>query len=181
MVVAINVLILKLGDFVEEDSQLVGDIGNIFITCFAPDRQLLLVWLSEGFAPKYARNYTYCDLHALLGDLFQAAHHVLLHLNELGELLSQIRAKGTCGLASQGMTCTSINTRIFWQTWLVGNATNRMGFCRTGDLTWCSREAAEGSAEEGIASAHGLRNWRLGWAWRFIPESARQWAPWSGA
>lgn len=46
---------------------------------------------------------TYSDIHALLGDSLEAAHDVLLHLDELGELLGQIRAKGTTGVAAESM------------------------------------------------------------------------------
>ena len=44
---------------------------------------------------------TYSDLHALLGDLLLAAHHVLLHLHELGQLLGQVGPEGTAGIAAQ--------------------------------------------------------------------------------
>lgn len=42
LVVTINILIFELADFVEKNTQFVGNIGNIFITRFAPERELLL-------------------------------------------------------------------------------------------------------------------------------------------
>lgn len=51
------------------------------------------------------RDCTYGDIHALLGDSLQASHHVLLHLDELSELLGQIGAESTTGIAAQGMAC----------------------------------------------------------------------------
>jgi hypothetical protein len=46
------------------------------------------------------RVFAYSSLHTLTGDELHRAHNVLLHLNELGELLGQVRAESTsCGLA----------------------------------------------------------------------------------
>lgn len=50
-------------------------------------------------------NCTYSHFHALFGDLLQAAHHILLHLNELGELLGQIGPERTGGIAAKCMAC----------------------------------------------------------------------------
>ncbi len=46
---------------------------------------------------------TYGDVHALLGDSLEAAHNILLHLDELGELLGQVGAKCTTGIAAKGV------------------------------------------------------------------------------
>ena len=42
LIVAINVLIFKFADLVDEDTEFVGHIRNIFIASFAPDGELLL-------------------------------------------------------------------------------------------------------------------------------------------
>lgn len=42
LVVAVNVLILEFGNLVDEDTQFVGDIGNILIAGLTPKRKLLL-------------------------------------------------------------------------------------------------------------------------------------------
>lgn len=47
---------------------------------------------------------TYCDIHALLSDQLETTHHVLLHLDELGQLLGKIRAKGTGGVLAECMS-----------------------------------------------------------------------------
>lgn len=63
-------------------------------------------WFSAlGTTPRTAckENCTYSHFHALFGDLFQTAHHVLLHLNELGELLGQVRPEGAGGVSTKSM------------------------------------------------------------------------------
>ena len=42
LIVAINVLVLKLTNLVEQDTELVGDVGDILVTALAPDGELLL-------------------------------------------------------------------------------------------------------------------------------------------
>jgi hypothetical protein len=53
------------------------------------------------FAPNLE---TYSDFHALTTNKFHAAHNVLFHLHELGELLCEIWAELACGLATESMT-----------------------------------------------------------------------------
>lgn len=48
---------------------------------------------------------TYSDIHALLGNGLEAAHNILLHLDELGKLLGQVRAEGATGIAAKGVAC----------------------------------------------------------------------------
>lgn len=50
------------------------------------------------------RRCTYSDFHALPGDELHAAHDVLLHLDELRQLLGEIRAEGTGGILTEGMS-----------------------------------------------------------------------------
>jgi hypothetical protein len=50
-----------------------------------------------------ARGVTHSDLHALAADELHAPHHVLLHLDELRELLGEVRAPLACGLFTEGM------------------------------------------------------------------------------
>jgi hypothetical protein len=42
LVVAVDELVLELTDFVDEHTELVGDIGNVVIETLAPDGELLL-------------------------------------------------------------------------------------------------------------------------------------------
>lgn len=46
---------------------------------------------------------TYSDIHALLGDSLETAHDVLLHLDELGQLLGQVGTESAAGVAAEGM------------------------------------------------------------------------------
>lgn len=43
LVVAVDELVFKLSDLVDQYSELVGDIRNVVVACLAPDGQLLLV------------------------------------------------------------------------------------------------------------------------------------------
>ena len=110
LVVAVDVLVLKLTNLVQQDTELVGNVGNILVTTLTPNGELLLIGslvyhgrLSHSVVAKAVM--TYSDIHALLGDGLQASHNVLLHLHELGKLLGQVRAEGTTGIAAQGMAC----------------------------------------------------------------------------
>jgi hypothetical protein len=47
---------------------------------------------------------TYSDFHALPSDELHAAHGVLLHLDELRQLLGEIGSEGTGGVLAEGMT-----------------------------------------------------------------------------
>lgn len=42
LVVSVNILILKLANFVKQDTQLVCDIRDVFVAAFAPQGELLL-------------------------------------------------------------------------------------------------------------------------------------------
>lgn len=42
LIVAIDILILKLANLVDQDTKLVRDIRNIVVTCLTPDGKLLL-------------------------------------------------------------------------------------------------------------------------------------------
>jgi hypothetical protein len=87
LVVSVDVLILKLGNLIQQHAQLVGNVGNIFIAGLTPDGQLLLP-KSVSLFRLSGSSSTYSYFHSLTGNGLQAAHHVLLHLNKLGELLS---------------------------------------------------------------------------------------------
>lgn len=47
---------------------------------------------------------TYSDFHALFSHRFETAHDVLLHLHQLRQLLSQIRAESAGRLPPESMT-----------------------------------------------------------------------------
>lgn len=47
---------------------------------------------------------TYSDFHALPGDELHAAHGVLLHLDELRQLLGELGSEGTGGILTESMT-----------------------------------------------------------------------------
>jgi hypothetical protein len=83
LVVTVNVLILKLTDFVNEDTKLVSDVRDIVVASLAPNGELLLC---EELVPRGGCTrvvQTYCDLHALPRNQLHAAHDVLLHLDKL--------------------------------------------------------------------------------------------------
>jgi hypothetical protein len=42
LVVAVDVLVLQLANFVEQDTELVSDIGDILVAALAPNGELLL-------------------------------------------------------------------------------------------------------------------------------------------
>ena len=42
LIVAIDELIFKLADFVDQDTELVCNVGDIVVACFTPDGQCLL-------------------------------------------------------------------------------------------------------------------------------------------
>lgn len=48
--------------------------------------------------------FSYSDFHALPGDELHAAHDVLLHLDELRQLLGEVGAEGAGGVLAEGMS-----------------------------------------------------------------------------
>lgn len=111
LVITIDVLIFQFTDLIEEHTKLVCDVRNIFITSFAPDGKLLLVKDLVRY-PTHRElanmTITYSYFHAFLGDCFQRAHNVLLHLNELCELLGQVGAECARGIAAESMSYTKL-------------------------------------------------------------------------
>ena len=82
LVVPVDVLVLQLADFVEQHTQLVGDIRDIFIAGFSPNRKLLLYRTTLADDPRcdYGES-TYCNFHSLLCDHLEASHYILFHFN----------------------------------------------------------------------------------------------------
>lgn len=84
LVIAINILVLELANFVDEDTQLVGDVRYVVVAGFAPDGELLLRdGLVRHRLVTHGLVQTYGNLHALPGNQLHAAHDVLLHLDKL--------------------------------------------------------------------------------------------------
>jgi hypothetical protein len=48
---------------------------------------------------------SYGNLHALTGNQLHAAHHVLLHLYQLRQLLCEVGAERTRRLVAEGVAC----------------------------------------------------------------------------
>jgi hypothetical protein len=53
----------------------------------------------------------YCDLHALAADQLHAAHHVLLHLDQLRQLAGELGAPLAGGLLAEGMSWAGLAVR----------------------------------------------------------------------
>lgn len=83
LVVLVDELVLELTNLVDENTELVGDVGDILVSVLTPERQLL------------------GNLSSLSGLLLDGSHHVLLHLDELGELSGEIGAHGAGGGSSE--------------------------------------------------------------------------------
>ena len=95
LVVAVDELVLKLTDLVNEHTELVSDIGDVVIETLAPDGKLLL-WISSALLQVMGDGCeAYSNLHTLTANELHGAHDVLLHLHELGELLRKVGAEGT--------------------------------------------------------------------------------------
>lgn len=47
LIVAVDKLVFKLTDFIDQNAKFVGDIGDVVIACLAPDGQLLLQTVSN--------------------------------------------------------------------------------------------------------------------------------------
>ena len=116
LVVAVDVLVLKLADFIEKNSKLVGNVGNVLVASLAPDGKLLLEKkkknqsvIKKPRAFRISVSATYSNFHALLGNSLHAAHDVLLHLHQLREFLGQIRPEGTARIATEGMACAELS------------------------------------------------------------------------
>lgn len=103
LVVAVDILVLKLANLVDEHAELVCDIGNIVVTCLSPDGKLLLRGYQCGSGCGCGVARAYSDLHALPGDKLHAAHHVLLHLHQLRKLLRKVGSKCTSRLVAEGV------------------------------------------------------------------------------
>jgi hypothetical protein len=83
LVVAVDILVLELANLVDQHTELVCYVRNIVVTGLAPDGELLLkdrlAWY--GMVPDLSQAYS--NLHALSRNQLHAAHHVLLHLDQL--------------------------------------------------------------------------------------------------
>ncbi|KAH3672159.1 hypothetical protein WICPIJ_010114 [Wickerhamomyces pijperi] len=68
LVVTVNELVLQFTNLVDEDTQLVGDIGHVVVIVFTPNGQLL------------------SNFSSFVGDNLDTSQHVLLDLDQLGKL-----------------------------------------------------------------------------------------------
>jgi hypothetical protein len=72
LVVAVDELVLELTNLVDEDTELVGDVGDIIVATLAPDGKLLLKarkWSDEILRRLDALpDGTHSNLHALTAD-----------------------------------------------------------------------------------------------------------------
>jgi hypothetical protein len=103
LVVAVDILVLKLADLVDQDTELVCDVGNIVVTCLTPDGELLLQRLAGVVG---LQSQTYSNLHALPGNELHAAHDILLHLDELGQLLGEVGSECARRLVAERVSCS---------------------------------------------------------------------------
>lgn len=110
LVVAVDEQVLELTDLVDQDTELVRDIRHVLIAGLAPDGQLLLEELARLCLAQFW-DITYSNLHALPSDKLHAAHDVLLHLDQLRQLPSQVGAKGTGGILTESMTYARTSQR----------------------------------------------------------------------
>jgi hypothetical protein len=92
LVISIHELVLELSNLVDEHTELVGNIRDIVIACFAPDRQLLL-HLDQPSSWRLDTRCTYRDFHSFSANQFHGAHDILLHLHQLRKLLREIWAE----------------------------------------------------------------------------------------
>jgi hypothetical protein len=83
LVVAVDILVLELTNLVDQNTELVCDVRYVVVTGLTPDRELLLRGQLARYGIVSGLSQTYGDLHTLSGNQLHAAHHVLLHLDQL--------------------------------------------------------------------------------------------------
>jgi hypothetical protein len=103
LVVAIDVLVFEFTNLVNQHTELVGDVRYVVVASLTPDGKLLLWDQSACVGGRSAGSQAYGNFHAFTGHQLHAAHHVLLHLYQLGQFLCEIGAESTCRLVTKGM------------------------------------------------------------------------------
>jgi hypothetical protein len=107
LVISIDVLVFELTNLVQQNAEFVGNVGNVLISSLAPNGQLLLDKSVMSFDASIIP-WTYSNFHSFTGNGLQASHHVLFHLDQRGELLGQVGAKGTACIATKGMAYVDV-------------------------------------------------------------------------
>lgn len=64
LIIAVDILVLKLTNLIDQHTELVGDIGYVIITSLAPDGQLLLFIVNMKLE-RSGLSQAYSNLHAL--------------------------------------------------------------------------------------------------------------------
>jgi hypothetical protein len=105
LVVAVDKLILKFANFINQDAKFISNIRDILVTPFSPERELLLRPNQHirDASRKGLVDQIYRYIHPLPRNHLHTSHYIFFHLHQLGELLGEIRPEGTGSLLAECM------------------------------------------------------------------------------